>query len=158
MKSLFQRLKLLFAPPKKSDPIFGDIVFMYNSKKPSNSYWECDGWRFAPANAKIFVALPGDESGPTEKGRQFYLQLASRFPALIKAAASSLAIVYKEWIGADLPEDIFKALKLTSFSMDDIEGKTEKWSMSFETRGKKWISITVPFQGDIPGKSFVDGT
>lgn len=151
----FHNLKLQFAPPKKIDPDFGPIRFMHISNHPERSYWECE-WLFPKTGTKVFVALPGDESGPKKEGRDFYLGLVSRFDSILERARPKLAEVSSEWLSAPLPADMFTVVKLSGFDVEEIGAQPLNWSVSFETTGEKWLGIEIPFIGEEAQRATVD--
>lgn len=154
--NFFHALKLRFFPPEKRDPDFGRILYMYIPNDPVRSYWECSRWKFPATGTQVGISLPGDESGPSKAGREFYLGIASRFNKIMELARPELASAYKHWGDKDLPKDAFKALKLAGFDLNGIDKNPREWSISFENRGSKWFYITIPFRGDIAQEAVVD--
>ena len=153
--NLLKSIKLRFKPPKLSDPVFGELTYMYISNHPERSYWEAE-WIFPPTETPISVGLDGDESGPKSEFREWYLSLPSRFPQVLESSKPELAKVFKSWLDQELPTDIFKALKLTGFSVQDPKATSISWDIAFETTGAKWLGITIPFIGDEPQNAVID--
>ncbi len=153
--NLFRSLKLQFRPPKIVDSDFGQLTFMYISNHPERSYWEAE-WIFSPTGTLVSIGLGGDESGPRSDARQWYLGLPARFERIVQLAKPELAKVFKSWLEQDLPEDVFTAVKLSGFGVEDPRAKPVAWDISFETTGEKWIGITIPFVGDDPKEAVVD--
>ena len=152
---LLHNLKLRFSPPRIEDPIFGSLLFMYIANAPERSYWEGE-WKFPPTGTDISIALPGDERGPLEAARQFYLGLPSRFEAIVQEARPALQKVFLEWLEQDLPENILTVVTLAGFDIEDLTEQPLNWDISFETTGEKWLGITIPFVGDVPQEATVD--
>jgi hypothetical protein len=69
--------------------------------------------------------------------RKWYLDLPSRFTEIVELAKPELAKVCKGWLEQELPQDIFKILKLSGFGVDDPRTNPIKWDISFETTGDK---------------------
>ena len=152
---LLDRLRLRFWPPKMVDPDFGSLLFMYVPNAPERSYWECE-WSFPKTQSVISIALPGGEEGPLPESRQFYLDLPGRFEEILAAARPKLAQVFKSWLDQELPEDMFSAVRLSGFDVEDPKTQPLVWDISFETIGEKWLGIVVPFRGDTPQDAVVD--
>lgn len=152
---ILQNLKLRLSPPRITDPDFGDLVFMFVANAPERSYWECE-WKFPKTGTEVSIVLPGDQRGPLPEARQFYLNLPGHFDQILSAARPQLHQVFTEWFSQDLPQDIFKVVKLTGFGLEDARRKPVHWDISFETTGDKWLGIMVPFVGDTAQKATVD--
>jgi hypothetical protein len=151
----FHNLKLWLSPPKMSDPDFGTLRFIHIDKHPKRSYWEGE-WSFPPTGTVVSIALDGDESGPNDEARQFYLGLPARFESILKACRFGLEQVFREWRDEQLPQDIFAVVQLTGF---EVEGPVEdpvRWEVSFETTDDDWLGIAVPFAGNTPSAPVVD--
>jgi len=151
----FHKLKLRIAPPSITDPDFGRLLFMYIPNAPERSYWECE-WRFPKTGAVVGIGLPGNEDGPRQAGRQFYLALADRFEQILAAARPKLKEVFQMWLQRELPADVFTVVKLSGFHVENPEQQPLKWSVLFEATGDRWLGITVPFVADEPQEAIVD--
>ena len=152
---LLDRLRLRFSPPRITDADFGHLLFMYIPNAPERSYWEGE-WLFPGTQSVISIGLPGDERGPLLESRQFYLDLPGRFEGILAAARPRLAEVFRSWLQQELPEDIFTAVKLAGFGVEDPRARPLEWDMSFETTGPKWLGIVIPFRDDTPQEAVVD--
>lgn len=128
---------------------------MHISKHPERSYWECE-WKFPNTGTSVFIALRGDESGPSQESRQFYLSLPQRFEQVIAECRPKLELVSKKWLNQSLPSDIFTVLKLSGFGVEDPVQHPIRWDVSFETTGDPWLGITVPFIGETAMEAEVD--
>jgi hypothetical protein len=127
-----------------TDPDFGELVFMHMSKHPERSYWECE-WKFPPTGQPVFIR--GGEEGPRSEVRRFYLDLPGRFDQILASCRPRLEQVTKEWLNESLPQDVFATLRLSGFGVEDPSSNSVHWDVSFETLGKKWLGITIPFIG-----------
>ena len=148
-------LKLWMSPPRMTDPDFGKLIFMYIQKHPERSYWECE-WTFPATGEIVGITLRGGENGPNDGARQFYLGLPARFDSILKACRPGLEQVFRDWRGGQVPQDVFTAVKLTSFGLDEPLEKPIRWDVGFETTEGDWLAITVPFVGDTPKEPLVD--
>lgn len=153
--SFFRHLRLRFAPPELTDPDFDSLLFMYIPNASERSFWECE-WQFPPTRTIISIGLPGDENGPTEEARRFYLSLPDRFERIVAAVRPRLSDVWTTWLQTDLPVDIFRATKLAGFGLEDPQARPLRWDVAFETTGDKWLGITVPFIDNAPQEAIVD--
>ena len=102
------------------------------------------------------LSVLGERRGPLPEARQFYLSLPDRFEQIVAAVRPKLEQVFKQWLQQELPQDIFTAVKLAGFGLEDPKGKPLHWNISFETTGEKWLGITIPFEGDTPQDAVVD--
>ncbi len=153
--SILHDLKLKLTPPRITDPDLGSMVFLSDLIAPERSYWECE-WTFPKTGTAITISLPGDENGPAPETREFYLSLPERFEAILAAARPKLEKIFEEWLKQDLPQDIFSALKLTGFEIEDAKTLPLRWDISFETTGELWLGIIIPFIGDTAQAAVVD--
>jgi hypothetical protein len=148
-------LKLWLSPPRMADPDFGKLTFMHIGKHPERSYWECE-WTFPPTGTVVGITLHGGERGPDHEARQFYLGLPARFDSILKACRPRLEQVFRQWRHQRLPDDIFTAVKLASFGVENPQEEPVRWDVGFETTDDDWLAITIPFVGDMPSEPVVD--
>jgi hypothetical protein len=148
-------MKLWLSPPKITDPVFGQMIFMHIGKHPERSYWE-GRWTLLGFAHVVEVFLRGGEDGPNGDARRFFLTLPGRFEQILESCRPPLASVFRGWLNRDLPDDIFSELKLASVAADDPQMSPLRWSVSFETTGENWLGITVPFVDDAAGDAEVD--
>ena len=149
------RMLAPFRPRRMDDPEFGSLLYMHVRRDPSKSYWEGE-WVFPPTGTRIFVGLPGGEAGPTSEGRAFYLGLPSRFDAILSAARPRLDEVFRSWLQRPLGEDLWSDVQLAGFGVEDPNATPLEWDVAFETTGKKWLGVTVPFIGAVAQEPVVD--
>jgi hypothetical protein len=152
---IFKSLRLRFKPPKINDLDFGQLTYMYIPNHPERSYWEGE-WLFPPTATRVSIALDGDESGPRPETRKWHLGLTARFQNILQLARPELEKVLKKWLQQELPQDVFKAVKLSGFGVETPAAHPVAWDISFETIGDKWLGITIPFIDDQPGEAMVD--
>jgi len=153
--AFLHNLRLWLFPIRITDPELGNLVFMYSSKFPERSYWECE-WTFPTTGTTVALAIPGTEDGPQPEARMFYLSLPARFEKILALCRPPLEEVFGKWLGQSLPEDTLGVLELSGFGLEDSRERPVRWNVSFETTGEKWLSITIPFVGDTPGEALVD--
>jgi hypothetical protein len=142
-------------PQRKSDPVFGNLLFMRNEKHPDRSYWE-GNWIFPKTEYPIEVFLPGGEDGPIRESRDFCLSLPDRFERIMELCRPELSKVFREWLNRDLPQDIFNEIKLTGFGVENSRAHPVHWNVSFETTGEKWLGITIPLVDEEVGTAGID--
>ena len=152
---LLTELRLRFRPPRRQDPDFGTLLFMYIPHAPENSYWEGE-WLFPPTGSRVSIALPGGIEGPEPQARAFYLSLPARFDELLRRVRPGLEKVFRDWIGRPLHHDPWRDVQLSGFGIGDHRAVPITWDISFETIGDKWLGITIPFNGDVPQDPVVD--
>jgi hypothetical protein len=128
---------------------------MHVQKHPVRSYWECE-WTFPPTGTVVSVTLHGGESGPDDDARQFYLSLPARFDSILSVCRPKLEQVFRDWRDGQVPEDVFTAVELTGFGLEDPQEKPLRWDVGFETTDDDWLAITIPFVGDTPQEPLVD--
>lgn len=152
---MLKTLKLRLRPPRLQDPVFGQLTYMYIPRDPGRSYWEGE-WLFPPTRTRVAVSLPGGIEGPAESGRTFYLKLAARFGEIIQKARPLLDQVFLQWLGRPINPDIWQDVELGGFGVEDPAADPLAWDVGFETKGEKWLGITVPFVGDDPQQPVID--
>lgn len=156
---LWQKVKQYFSLPSMTDPVFGEIGFMYISNAPENSYWECEDWIFPATNKKVGIVLPGDEHGPFPEAREFYLSLSDRYDSILAAVLPKLREVLEQWteyLKEELQEDVFQHVELAGFGLEIPIEDPMRWDVGFETTGQRWLCVTIPFIGDVPQTPIVD--
>jgi len=151
-----EALRLRWRPPRIVDNEFGALIYMYISTAPERSYWECEGWVFPPTQTRVGISLPGNLEGPTADARRFYRGLGARFEDCLTRARPELDKAFETWIGRRLEPNLWGDLVLSGFSVEDPGATPPVWDVMFETTGDKWLAITIPFIGDIPGTAVVD--
>jgi hypothetical protein len=137
------------------DPDFGNLVFIYISNDPGKSYWECE-WNFPKTGTIISIGLPGNENGPLAESREFFLNIPEQFEGIIQKIKPNLNNVFQTWLGQSIPTDLWSAVKLAGFGLEDPKANPIQWDIAFETLGDKWLGITIPFVGDEPQETIVD--
>jgi len=131
------------------------LTYIFIPKYPERSYWEGE-WLFPNTKSKVAIGLDGDESGPNPEGRDFYLGFTSKFDRIISLVRPKLADVFIERLKEALPDDIFTAVKLSGFGVDNPASSPLEWSIDFETIGVKWLGISIPFIDETPQNARVD--
>jgi hypothetical protein len=145
-----------FKPPKIQDPDFGELIFMFISNAPKRSYWEGE-WLFPPANTKIGITLDGDEYGPNQDARKWYLDyIPSRYDEMKKMISPILKIALRKWTNENIEGDVYRYVKLVGIGVENSKVDPTKWDISFETTGKKWLFISIPFIGNDPQEAEID--
>ncbi len=153
--SFLNRLRLRFSPPRLTDSEFGELRFIYIANAPDRSYWEGE-WKFPQTSDVVSIFLPGTEDGPLPESRAFCLSLPNRYEKILADARPKLAKVFRDWLDQELPDDMFSVVKLAGFGVDDPGTESSKWDVGFETLGDKWLYITIPYEGEIPGEPMID--
>ena len=154
MGILFFFLKRL-SPARIFDPDFGSLLYMHIPNAPERSYWECE-WMFPRTGTVISISLPGDENGPWPESRQFYFEAVERFDQVLASARPKLDEVFIDWLQRELPYDLFSDVKLAGIDLQEPRSQPVAWELSFETTGKKWLGISIPFEGETAGAATVD--
>ncbi len=108
---------------------------------------------FPKTGSAVVIAPLGAESGPTHEAREFYLGLRERFDQILPACCPRLQQVFYEWL---LPQGIFTVLTLSGFGIENPKEEPVHWDISFETKGDKWLGITIPFVGEAAMEAEVD--
>jgi len=152
---ILHNLKLKLAPPKISDLDFGTLLFTLVPEAPEESYWECE-WTFPKTGSKVTILLPGTDSGPMPEARQFFLTLPGRYEQILSAARPKLEEAFEIWVPQGSPADVFTAVKLLGFGVEDPKAQIVQWNAEFETIGETWLGITIPFVGNEAQEAIVD--
>ena len=143
----FRDLRLQWAPPRRLDADFGELTFIFIPNAPARSYWEAE-WTFPPTGTKVSIALDGDEAGPSQGAREFFLAIPARFPGLIETVRPALDQVFLRWYGRPLARDPWQDLTLAGFGLESVDADGASWDVSFEATGEKWLGIRVPIRGE----------
>jgi hypothetical protein len=152
---LVRNLKLRFLPPSVVDPDFGRLLYQFIPEAPAASYWEAE-WNFPSTGTSVLIDMPGGEDGPLAEGRRFYLDLPDRFDRVLAAARPRLEAFFREWLGRDLPQDLFTELELISFGLENPTVEPVEWQITFATKADKNLDVTIPFLGDEAQEAVVD--
>jgi hypothetical protein len=99
---------------------------------------------------------PRRRERPDNDARQFYLDLHARFDSIVTACHPKLEQVFRDWRGGQIPQDIFKGIKLMGFGLEDPQEQPIRWDVGFETTDDNWLSIKIPFVGNTPKEPLVD--
>jgi hypothetical protein len=132
------------------------MVFMYIASRPNKSYWEAAAWLFPPTGHKIAISLPGSEAGPSPESRNFMLSRVHEFERTLGLARPKLDQVFRQWLGRPVADDLWEDVTLAGFDVEDPGAEPLEWDIGFETTGKRWLGISVPFIGDVPQNAVVD--
>lgn len=152
---LLARILLRIRPPTLDDPDFGRLLYMHIALDPSKSYWECE-WEFPPTGTRVSIGLPGSKDGPLPESRAFFLALVPEFNRIVDQVRPALERVFREWLDRPLNQDLWQDVKLAGFGVEDPRETPRQWDVAFETTGKKWLGITVPFIGNEVQQAVVD--
>jgi hypothetical protein len=145
--SVLKTLKYWLKPLKMTDPDFGILTFIYVSKWPERSYWECK-WQFPSTGTIVGITLDGDESGPRAESRHFYLSLPGRFPQILALCRPVLEQVYKDKKHEPAPSDVFSLFKVSGFGVKDRREDPIQWDVSFEAKGDDYLGVLIRFMGE----------
>jgi hypothetical protein len=74
----------------------------------------------------------------------------------MRRARPVLDRVFLEWIGRPLNADLWQDVTLGGFGVENPAVVLTMWDVRFETKGEKWLGITIPFVGDRPQAPVVD--
>jgi len=132
------------------DPAFGRLVFI-DGPKP---YWEGD-WLFPFTGTRIAIGLTGSVEGPNESARAFYLALPDRFDSIVTTVRPILDGVFRELLDRPL-DDMWRDVKLAAIAVEDPDAVPILWDVAFETLGKKWLGIAIPFVDHEPQDPVID--
>jgi hypothetical protein len=109
-----------------------------------------------PTKTDIAIALEGDENGPKEESRKWHLDLVPRYKSILELSQPSIVSVLQKWKIDYTSDAVYNSVNLTGFSVGDLNEHPQKWSISFETTGKRWICITIPFIDNVAQDVIVD--
>jgi hypothetical protein len=94
----------LFGKPAKiADAFFGEMQWVEITNDPSKSYFECTRY-FKPSGKKIGLSVTGSLSGPTQQQKEFFAQVETDYPLLIR----KFILITEERLGAWMPQPIIK--------------------------------------------------
>jgi hypothetical protein len=152
---LFRHFLRRFVPPRMDDPQFGPLIYMHIPNAPERSYWEGE-WVFPPTGTKVAIGLVGTSEGPREDARVFYLALPSRFAMLLDRVRPRLDDVFRGCLDRPLAADLWQDVTLSGIALEDPAASPVLWDLAFETTGKRWLGIAIPFRDDEPQEPVIE--
>jgi hypothetical protein len=122
--SLLSQIAKLFEPEIMTDPLFGML------RRRRGRFWEASCY-FAPAGKEINVLIAAQEDGPSEKQREFYLELGRQYSILAAAVGDLLHEKFTNW-QEDFPrEKIWEEFQLAGVTIPQIETFPLEWELSY---------------------------
>lgn len=128
----------LFGPKETDDPLFGHLEFTWGHRHPTT--WKGSIF-FKPVGAQIdiYVGGPG-QAVPTEKEREFYREVETRYSGLAEMAAENIYAYMKD-VRADFRrEDVWREFKLCALQIPNCVFDTRYWGLSYvcSSRGEDY--------------------
>ena len=133
-----------------TDPDFGKISFLPNSRSAATGIWQMHSdWAHPREFARVGCSsIPGTTVGPYPEARAFLLRKRRELPALWALCSPVLDQVRARW--PKLPKGVpLKAcFVLTSLGLDEPIAEPPSWSVGFESSGDFWVYVEVEILGD----------
>jgi|GEM_PF-6572997 len=124
LRGLFKRRQ-----PELNDSILGKLKYY---RDETDSYWEIvEPWISEQDDAALeFLAVPGDESGPFEYGRQFFDKKRGNLSSLWALCEEGLVAAVGTYLPVEKKSKLREVFKLHSLTMDS----QDKWDVGFMHR------------------------
>lgn len=125
---MWQRLKRVFRPLSIDDPTFGRIVYHRGSRA-----WE--GAISPPfAEQEVGLVVEADEGGPSERQRQFYDELKSRYADLRTMIEDVLLETLQNWDSSIGRKEVWERFRLESMSIPGLSDDAS-WELCYTLSG-----------------------
>jgi hypothetical protein len=124
-----QRLREIFRQRTIDDPAFGKLGYHRGSRA-----WE--GALIPPfAEIEVGLVVEAGEVGPTEQQREFYRQLAARYPELRTPIEDVLLEMLQNWDASIGREEVWTRFTLESMSIPRLTGDDRSWEFCYTLSG-----------------------
>lgn len=147
--SLFKKAVIL------EDDFWGKLRFI-NFKDSAKNYFEGKGY-FSPTNSDTEYLIQAGKEGPTEKQKQFYLDLQAGFSKYIEKIQPLIENEFRNWKEDFIITDFNKEFQLVCITIPWLDKKPFKWDMAFTTIHDLNHQITIEFVDDNPESILIDG-
>lgn len=137
------------------DEVFGTLHFM-KFKDSSKNYFEGKG-HFDPAGDVIEYLIEGNEEGPSEEQKQFYLQIQNNFIQYVEKIKPLIEDELRNWKEDFIIRDFSKEFKIVCITIPRLDRRPPIWDMSFASIHDLNHHITIDFVGDHPNSILIDG-
>lgn len=126
---MWDYLRRLFRPLVIEDPTFGKLVFDRGSRA-----WE-GALRPPFAEGEVGLLVAADESGPTERQREFYRKLSERYAELRNAIEDVLLDALQNWDSSVGREEVWDRFTLESMSLPRSSRDDWVWELCYTLSG-----------------------
>lgn len=142
-------------PTILQDDFFGELRFV-DFKDASKNYFEGNG-HFTPTNNNTEYLIQADKDGPTDKQKQFYIDLQSNFADYIQRIKPLIEDEFRNWKDDFVIEDFNKEFELVCITIPRLDIRPLTWDMAFTTIHDQNHQVTIDFVDDQPNCVLIDG-
>ena len=137
------------------DAFFGELRFV-DFKDASKNYFKGKGY-FKPTDSNTAYLIQADKSGPTDKQKQFYINLQANFTCYVQKIKPLIEDEFRNWKEEFVIKDFNKEFELVCITIPRLDEKTIIWDMAFTTIHDLNHQVTIDFIDDEPNSVLIDG-
>ena len=141
---------------KVDDAFFGEMIVIEISNNPVESYFECERY-FKPSGEKIALGVTGSVSGPTQRQKDFFMQIENDYSLLIAKFALVIETRLGAWTAVPVTKEFEAEFKPTYFSIPTCDQQPIAWEIAFDTVHDVNHTVTVGTLGYEPYYVRIDG-
>ena len=142
-------------PTILQDDFFGALRSV-DFKDASKNYFEGKG-HFTPTNSDTEYLIEADKNGPTDKQKQFYLDLQADFAKYIQKIKPLIEDEFRNWKEDFVIKDFNKEFELVCITIPRLDNRPITWDMAFTTVHDLNHQVTIDFIDDHPNGILIDG-
>jgi hypothetical protein len=128
------------------DEFFGSLLFLEFKSNPENNYFEGAGY-FEPIKSDIEYFIDGDESGPTDKQKEFYKTIQEEYSKITETIQPHIENEFRNWKDDFTIKNFIDEFTLVSMKIPREFGSETEWEMGFETKHDENHLITAYLKG-----------
>ncbi|MBE7169058.1 MAG: hypothetical protein INR73_00615 [Williamsia sp.] len=155
VKDKYGLFRLFKKPTILQDAFWGPLLFVA-SKDASKNHYEGKGY-FSPAKSLIEYIIKAGTEGPTDKQKQFYLDLQADFPAYTHKIKPLIENEFRNWKENFFIKDFNKEFKIVHITIPRLNHGPASWDMVFETVHDANHQVIIDFIEDQPRSVLIDG-
>ena len=110
-----------------------------------------------PTNSETEFLIDADKNGPTDKQKQFYLDLQADFHSYIKKIEPLIEIEFRNWQDDFVITEFNKEFELVCITIPRLDNRPIKWDMAFTTIHDLNHQIIIDFLDEQPISILIDG-
>jgi hypothetical protein len=147
----------LFGKPVKiGDAFFGEMQWVEIANNLSESYFECERY-FKPSGEKIGVSVTGLLSGPTQRQKDFFVQVEANYSLLVAKLNPLIEAEFGAWMPLPIIKNFVGEFKPIGLDIPACDKLPIEWEIVFDTVHDMNHTVTAGMLDDEPQYVRVDG-
>ena len=127
------------------DEFFGEIRFFRIKNKSLDGYFE--GFKhFSPLQKDIELSLDANEVGPTQKQKDFYLDVEAKYHLLINDIKIELEELFRNIIDSFIIKNFHNEFNLIGITLPNFIESPLEWELTYETIHDKNHIFTICYE------------